>query len=74
MTVKNLKLAFVAPQVILTLVDNSAELEKFVNKTIDDFAKRGFRALGVARTNPEGNWQFLGNNPYLTHRAAILNW
>ena len=52
-----------APQVILTLVDNSAELEKFVNKTIDDFAKRGFRALGVARTNAEGSWQFLGILP-----------
>ncbi|MGB3655936.1 MAG: plasma-membrane proton-efflux P-type ATPase [Rivularia sp. (in: cyanobacteria)] len=52
-----------APQVILTLVANSAELEKFVNKTIDDFAKRGFRALGVARTNAEGSWQFLGILP-----------
>lgn len=52
-----------APQVILALMANSAEIEKFVNKTIDEFAKRGFRALGVARTNAEGNWQFLGVLP-----------
>ncbi len=52
-----------APQVILALVANSSEIEEFVNKTIDNFAKRGFRALGVARTNAQGNWQFLGVLP-----------
>jgi len=52
-----------APQVILALVANSSEIEKAVNKTIDSFAKRGFRSLGVARTNAEGNWQFLGILP-----------
>ncbi|MDP5018447.1 MAG: HAD-IC family P-type ATPase, partial [Dolichospermum sp.] len=45
------------------LVANSSEIEKAVNKTIDNFAKRGFRSLGVARTNAEGNWQFLGILP-----------
>ncbi|MEC4880797.1 MAG: plasma-membrane proton-efflux P-type ATPase [Scytonema sp. PMC 1070.18] len=52
-----------APQVILALDAHSSSIEESVNKTIDDFAKRGFRALGVARTNAEGNWQFLGIIP-----------
>ncbi|MBO3463894.1 plasma-membrane proton-efflux P-type ATPase [Aetokthonos hydrillicola Thurmond2011] len=52
-----------APQVILALSGNNSEIEEFVNKTIDNFAKRGFRALGVARTNTQGNWQFLGVLP-----------
>jgi len=52
-----------APQVILALVPNQSEIEASVNQIIDNFAKRGFRALGVARTNAQGNWQFLGILP-----------
>jgi H+-transporting ATPase len=52
-----------APQVILALIDNVSEVEQAVNEIIDNFAKRGFRSLGVARTNADGSWQFLGILP-----------
>ena len=34
-----------------------------VDKAVDDFAARGFRALGVARADGDGEWQFLGVLP-----------
>jgi len=52
-----------APQVILALSANADEVGSSVNKAVDEFAARGFRSLGVARTGPEGNWQFLGVLP-----------
>jgi len=47
-----------APQVILALAGNAVAQQK-----IDEFAKRGFRSLGVARTDAQGQWQFLGILP-----------
>jgi H+-transporting ATPase len=32
-------------------------------KAVEEFAARGFRSLGVARTNQDGKWQFLGVLP-----------
>jgi H+-transporting ATPase len=49
-----------APQVILALAPNREEIASAVNSAIEDYAKKGYRALGVARTDEEGNWQFLG--------------
>ena len=49
-----------APQVILDLVSNKVEIETTVNKQIEVIAQRGYRALGVARTDEQGLWQFLG--------------
>ncbi|GAB4540971.1 MAG: plasma-membrane proton-efflux P-type ATPase [Pleurocapsa sp.] len=49
-----------APQVILDLVPNKAEIETAVNNQIVEIAQRGYRALGVARTDELGQWQFLG--------------
>jgi len=37
-----------APQIILGLAHNKNEIEKEVHYHIEDFAKRGFRALGIA--------------------------
>ena len=34
-----------------------------VDKAVDGFAARGFRALGVARTDSEGKWRLLGVLP-----------
>jgi H+-transporting ATPase len=34
-----------------------------VDKAVDDFAGRGFRALGVARADGDGNWRLLGVLP-----------
>ncbi len=48
-----------APQVILELVDNAGPIRTEVEKAINDFAARGFRSLGVARSD-NGKWRFLG--------------
>ena len=52
-----------APQVILQLSANAGQVKSAVEKAVDDFAARGFRALGVARAEGEGLWQFVGVLP-----------
>lgn len=52
-----------APQVILELSANAGAIKPAVEKAIDGFAARGFRSLGVARTDAQGAWQFLGVLP-----------
>jgi H+-transporting ATPase len=52
-----------APQVILALDPNSARIESKINEAVNGFASRGFRSLGVARTNGKGKWQFMGVIP-----------
>ena len=60
---KEFKVAKGAPQVILELSANAAEVKQAVDKAVDQFAARGFRALGVARAEADGPWQFLGVLP-----------
>jgi H+-transporting ATPase len=52
-----------APQVILALSANAAEVKSAVDKAVNEFAARGFRSLGVARAQGNGKWQFLGVLP-----------
>ncbi len=52
-----------APQVILGLSANAGEIKKVVDEAIDGFAERGFRSLGVAKTDVLDQWQFLGVLP-----------
>jgi H+-transporting ATPase len=52
-----------APQVILALSANAAEVTPAVDKAVNEFAARGFRSLGVARAEGDGKWQFLGVLP-----------
>ena len=52
-----------APQVIQTLVANAEETRTQVEQEVHEFAKRGYRALGVARTDAQGHWQLLGVLP-----------
>jgi H+-transporting ATPase len=52
-----------APQVIQGLAANAAAVKDAVDKAVNDFAARGFRALGVARADGDGKWQFLGVLP-----------
>ncbi len=52
-----------APQVILELADNAGQIKTEVETAINDFAARGFRSLGVARSVKDGKWQFLGVLP-----------
>ena len=47
-----------APQVILALAANAAQIKPAVDKAVNDFAARGFRSLGVARADGDGDWQF----------------
>lgn len=52
-----------APQVILALSKISDDIKSEVEQKIDEFAKRGFRSLGVAKVESGGDWQFLGVLP-----------
>jgi H+-transporting ATPase len=52
-----------APQVIQSLSTNAATVKGAVDKAVNDFATRGFRALGVAQTDNDGKWQLLGILP-----------
>jgi H+-transporting ATPase len=49
-----------APQVVLSLVPNNKTIDSRVNSFVEAFAKKGYRALGVARTDKQGEWQFVG--------------
>ncbi len=60
---KQFKVTKGAPQVILALATNAAEVKAAVEKAVDEFASRGFRALGVARADQEGTWMFVGVLP-----------
>ena len=52
-----------APQVILGISKNAADVKPAVDKAIAGFAARGFRSLGVARADTKDDWQFLGVLP-----------
>ena len=52
-----------APQVILDLAANAVQVKSAVEKAVNEFAARGFRSLGVARADGQGQWQFLGVLP-----------
>ena len=52
-----------APQVILELSANAAQVKAAVDKAVNEFAARGFRSIGVARAEGDGPWQFLGVLP-----------
>ena len=60
---KQFKVTKGAPQVILALSANAVQVKPAVDKAVDEFAARGFRALGVARADGDGQWQFLGVLP-----------
>ncbi|MDD5155760.1 MAG: plasma-membrane proton-efflux P-type ATPase [Candidatus Omnitrophica bacterium] len=49
-----------APQVILSLVVNKEQMSSRIDNIVNDFATRGYRALGVARTDDSGAWQYAG--------------
>jgi len=52
-----------APQVILELSANAGKVKSEVDRAVEEFAARGFRSLGVARTDGNDRWQFLGVLP-----------
>jgi len=52
-----------APQVITALDPNFEAVREAVERAVGEFAARGYRSLGVARTEKEGQWHFLGVIP-----------
>ncbi len=52
-----------APQVILALAANADMIRTSVTQAVNEFAARGYRALGVAQTDAQGQWQFLAILP-----------
>jgi H+-transporting ATPase len=52
-----------APQVILELAPDQEDLKAKLNEAVDALAARGYRALGVARTDDSGTWRFVGLIP-----------
>ena len=53
-----------APQVIIDMCALQNEIKKEAENTVNEYAKRGYRALGVARSNAENeSWEFLGIIP-----------
>ena len=60
---KEFKVTKGAPQVILELSANAGQVKPAIEKAVNEFAARGFRSLGVARTEGTGQWQFLGVLP-----------
>ena len=52
-----------APQVILSLVGDegpAGELDQDVNDRVNTLAEKGYRALGVAKTDAQGVWHYVG--------------
>jgi H+-transporting ATPase len=52
-----------APQVIQALAADAQSIDQDVQKAVGEFAARGFRSLGVARTDAQGQWRMLGILP-----------
>jgi H+-transporting ATPase len=60
---KQFQVAKGAPQVILAMSSDAATVKPDVDRAVNDFAGRGFRALGVARAGGDGTWTFAGVLP-----------
>ena len=52
-----------APQVMLALATDTAQIKPAVDAAVNDSAARGFRSLGVARADADGHWRLLGVLP-----------
>ena len=52
-----------ALQVILDLSANANQVRGEVEQAVNEFAARGFRSLGIARTDQQDRWQFLAVLP-----------
>ncbi len=52
-----------APQVIVDLCEPSIEERQRISTLVDQDAGKGYRTLGIARTDDSGKWRFLGLLP-----------
>ncbi len=68
-----------APQIVMAMAHLTEEEQRKAQQVIEEFAAKGFRTLGVARSNDEGkNWIFLGilslfDPPREDSKATILD-
>jgi len=60
---KTFKVTKGAPQVILGMSNVDDGIKKKVEEAVNNFASKGYRTLGVARSENNGLWQFLGILP-----------
>lgn len=60
---KTFKVTKGALQIILGLAANRNDVKSEVEKANNEFAARGFRSLGVARSDEKDEWQFIGVLP-----------
>ena len=60
---KTFKVTKGAPQIILALSADAGQVKPAVEKAVNEFAARGFRSLGVARDEGDGQWRFIGVLP-----------
>jgi H+-transporting ATPase len=60
---KTFKVTKGAPQVILALASNGDAIKKDFDQAVEGFARRGFRALAVARADGAGPWMLTGILP-----------
>jgi len=49
-----------APQVVLALAENRDEIKDEITEIVDEAGERGFRTIGVGKTNSEGKWEYVG--------------
>jgi H+-transporting ATPase len=49
-----------APQVILALASNKEEISGKINDYVNEFAAKGYRALGVAKSDKKDRWTYVG--------------
>ncbi|MBL6987689.1 MAG: plasma-membrane proton-efflux P-type ATPase [Methylobacter sp.] len=52
-----------APQVVLDLCNKDSSVRQHAEQSVNEFALKGYRALGVAKTDEAGRWLFLGILP-----------
>jgi H+-transporting ATPase len=60
---KTFKVSKGAPQVILALASDASQIKSSVEKAVGEFASRGYRSLGVSRTDGKDSWRFIGVIP-----------
>jgi H+-transporting ATPase len=60
---RRFKVAKGAPQVIVDLCEPAVDERTAISKTVDEDATKGYRTLGVARSDESDKWRFLGLLP-----------
>jgi H+-transporting ATPase len=52
-----------APQIILSLIANKESIIEKMNEDVERYAVRGYRTLGVAKSDAQEQWKFIGIIP-----------